>query len=71
MRQTENSIERVKRDGQQQEQVVASLDRDIQLLNETERVYNGNIIYLIYGYLYTYFFFFGFFHVQNLSLFLL
>lgn len=41
MKQTENNIERVKRDGQQQEQVVASLDRDIQLLNETERVYNG------------------------------
>ncbi|KAI9259119.1 RecF/RecN/SMC [Helicostylum pulchrum] len=37
LRQTENSIERVKRDGQQQEQVVASLDRDIQLLNETEQ----------------------------------
>jgi structural maintenance of chromosome 1 len=41
LKQTEQNIERVKRDGQQQEQVVASLDRDIQLLNEAERSYNG------------------------------
>lgn len=42
-RQTEQNIERVKRDGQQQEQVVATLERDIQLLNEAERAYNGTL----------------------------
>ncbi|KAG2208930.1 hypothetical protein INT47_011070 [Mucor saturninus] len=43
LRQTEQNIERVKRDGVQQEQVVASLDRDLQLLNEAERSFNESI----------------------------
>ena len=40
-RQTEQNIERIKRDGQLQEQVVATLERDIQLINEAEKSYNG------------------------------
>lgn len=43
MKQTEQSIERVKRDGQQQEQVVATLEKDIELLNYTEKQYEESL----------------------------
>ncbi|KAI7901410.1 RecF/RecN/SMC [Cokeromyces recurvatus] len=40
---TEQSIERVKRDGQQQEQVVSSLEKDLQLLDYAEQQFNNSI----------------------------
>ncbi|CEP08833.1 hypothetical protein [Parasitella parasitica] len=43
MRQTEQNIERVKRDGQQQEQVVATLEKDIELLNNAENEYEASL----------------------------
>lgn len=43
MRQTEQNIERVKRDGQQQEQVVATLEKDIELLNYAEKQFEASI----------------------------
>lgn len=43
MRQTEQSIERIKRDGQQQEEVVATLEKDIELLNHTEQQFEASI----------------------------
>lgn len=41
LKQTEQNIERVKRDGQQQEEVVGTLEKDAQLLTYTEQQYNG------------------------------
>ncbi|KAI8098139.1 SMCs flexible hinge [Gilbertella persicaria] len=42
-RQTEQNIERIKRDGQQQEQVVVSLEKDMQLLAFAEQSYEASI----------------------------
>jgi structural maintenance of chromosome 1 len=44
LKQTEQNIERVKRDGQQQEQVVSTLEKDIQLLSYAEQQYNGKYL---------------------------
>jgi structural maintenance of chromosome 1 len=44
IKQTEQTIERIKRDGQQQEQVVHSVEKDIQLLNDAREEYNGKTI---------------------------
>lgn len=41
IRQTDQNIERVKRDGQQQEQVVDILEKDAQLLKHEEDQFNG------------------------------
>lgn len=41
MRQTNQNIERIRRDGQQQEQVVATLEKDAQLLKHEEDQFNG------------------------------
>lgn len=41
LKQTAFNIERVKRDGQQQEAIVNSLEKDIQLLLFSENEYNG------------------------------
>ncbi|KAK4521187.1 uncharacterized protein ATC70_013132 [Mucor velutinosus] len=43
MKQTEQSIERIKRDGQQQEQVVATLEKDLELLQHTEQQFEASI----------------------------
>ncbi|PHZ08880.1 RecF/RecN/SMC protein [Rhizopus microsporus ATCC 52813] len=43
LKQTELNIERVKRDGQQQESVVHSLEKDMELLVATEREYNSSV----------------------------
>ncbi|KAL9558398.1 hypothetical protein MBANPS3_000941 [Mucor bainieri] len=43
IKQTEQSIERIKRDGQQQEQVVASLEKDLELLQHTEQQFEASI----------------------------
>lgn len=44
LKQTEFNIERVKRDGQQQEEVVHSLEKDIELLLAAEREYSGKTL---------------------------
>ncbi|CEI89816.1 Putative Structural maintenance of chromosomes protein [Rhizopus microsporus] len=43
LKQTELNIERVKRDGQQQESVVHSLEKDMELLIATEKEYNSSV----------------------------
>ncbi|KAI8886812.1 hypothetical protein K501DRAFT_243409 [Backusella circina FSU 941] len=43
IKQTEQTIERIKRDGQQQEQVVFSVEKDIQLLNHAQEEYNATV----------------------------
>lgn len=41
MKQTEQTIERIKRDGQQQELVVQTLEKDANLVKQEEDEYNG------------------------------